>query len=72
VSACEQACELAPDSPGAWSRLAHALARTDRMSDCLAACDRALALRDDPEVRDLRDDVLSQAPRELERESAAA
>jgi tetratricopeptide (TPR) repeat protein len=72
VSACEQACELAPDSPGAWSRLAHALARTDRMSDCLAACDRALALRDDPEVRDLRDDVLAQAPRELARATAAA
>jgi tetratricopeptide (TPR) repeat protein len=72
VSACEQACELAPGSPAAWSRLAHALARTDRTSDCLAACDRALTLRDDPEVRDLRADVLAQAPRELERESAAA
>ena len=72
VSACEQATELAPDSPGAWSRLAHALARTDRTSDCLAACERALELRDDPEVRDLRELVLGMAPRELERESAAA
>ncbi len=72
VSACEQATELAPDSPGAWARLAHALARTDRTSDCLAACERALELRDDPEVRDLRELVLGMAPRELERESAAA
>jgi Tetratricopeptide repeat len=72
VSACEQACDLAPDSPACWARLAHALARTDRISDCLAACERALALRDDPEVRDLRDDVLAMAPRELARESAAA
>jgi len=72
VSACEQAAELVPDSPPAWARLAHALARTDRTLECLAACERALALRDDAEVRNLRDQVLAQAPRELERESAAA
>jgi tetratricopeptide (TPR) repeat protein len=65
VTACEQATQLAPESPGAWSRYAHALARTDRVSDCLAACERALALEDDPEVRDLREQVLAQAPREL-------
>ena len=56
----------------AWARLAHALARTDRTAECLAACERALALRDDPEVRDLRAQVVAQAPRELARESAAA
>jgi cytochrome c-type biogenesis protein CcmH/NrfG len=66
VSACEQAIELAPDSPAAWSRLAHALARTDRVTDCVAACERALALADDPEVADLREQVLDAAPRELE------
>jgi tetratricopeptide (TPR) repeat protein len=65
VSACEQATEVAPDSATAWSRLAHALARTDRVSDCLEACERALALADDPEVRNLRDQVLAAAPREL-------
>jgi tetratricopeptide (TPR) repeat protein len=65
VSACEQATELAPQSEVAWSRLAHALARTDRVSECLAACERALALADDAEVRDLRDQVLAAAPREL-------
>ena len=65
VTACEQATQLAPESPGAWSRYAHALARTDRMSDCLAACDRRSRSADDPEVRNLREYVLARAPREL-------
>jgi len=65
VTACEQATKIAPESPGAWSRYAHALARTDRVSDCLAACEKALELADDPEVRNLREYVLAQAPREL-------
>jgi tetratricopeptide (TPR) repeat protein len=71
VSACEQATRLAPDSEAAWSRLAHALAKTDRVRECLAACERALALSDDPEVRDLREHVLAMAPRELEEPAAA-
>ncbi len=66
VSACEQATQLAPRSSAAWAGYAHALARTDRLSDCLAACERALELADDPEVRDLRDQVLATAPRELD------
>jgi tetratricopeptide (TPR) repeat protein len=65
VSACEQATALAPESATAWSRLAHALAKTDRTTDCLAACERALALHDDPEVVDLREQVLAAVPREL-------
>jgi tetratricopeptide (TPR) repeat protein len=65
VSACEQATKLAPDSGACWSRLAHALARTDRTGECLAACERALELGNDPEVRDLRERVLAAAPREL-------
>jgi tetratricopeptide (TPR) repeat protein len=71
VSACEQATVLAPESPEAWSRLAHALARTDRITDCLEACDRALALADDPEVHNLRAQVLDAAPRELGAQAAA-
>jgi tetratricopeptide (TPR) repeat protein len=71
VSACEQATRLAPESGAAWSRLAHALARTDRLSECLGACERALALGDDPEVRDLRAQVIAMAPRELEGSAAA-
>src|SRR4051812_11134372 len=65
VSACEQATQLYPESEAAWARYAHALARTDRLSDCLEACERALKLADDPEVRDLRDRVARTAPREL-------
>ncbi|MDA0179008.1 DnaJ domain-containing protein [Solirubrobacter phytolaccae] len=65
VSACEQATQLFPESETAWARYAHALARTDRVSDCLEACERALKLADDPEVRDLRDQVARLAPREL-------
>jgi tetratricopeptide (TPR) repeat protein len=72
VSACEQATQLAPESAAAWSRYAHALARTDRTSECLTACERALDLADDPEVRDLRAQVLAMAPRELSQQSAAA
>jgi tetratricopeptide (TPR) repeat protein len=65
VSACEQATQLFPESEAAWARYAHALARTDRISDCLEACERALSLGDDQEVRDLRDQVARMAPREL-------
>jgi tetratricopeptide (TPR) repeat protein len=65
VTACEQATTLYPDSAAAWARYAHALARTDRVSDCLDACERALSLADDPEVRDLREQVARAAPREL-------
>ncbi len=65
LAACEQAIGLAPDSAAAWSRLAHALARTDRPTDCLAACDRALALADDPEVRALAERVRERLPRSI-------
>jgi len=65
VSACEAATALAPNSEAAWARYAHALARTERTRDCLAACERALALGDDPEVRGLREQVLGAAPKEL-------
>src|SRR3954452_5539507 len=61
VSACGQATTLFPESEAAWARYAHALARTDRVSDCLEACDRALQLADDPEVRDLRDQIVRLA-----------
>jgi tetratricopeptide (TPR) repeat protein len=65
VSACEHATALAPEDPVAWSRYAHALARTDRVTDTLAACERALALYDDPEVADLLERVRAAQPRQL-------
>jgi hypothetical protein len=71
LSACEHATKVAPDSAAAWSRYAHSLARTDRMTECLAACDRSLALLEDPEVRDLAESIRAQAPRELGEQAAA-
>ncbi len=71
VSAAELATRLEPESPEAWARYAHSLARTDRRADTLAAVDRALALADDPEVRDLRERTLAQIPRALPDASAA-
>jgi tetratricopeptide (TPR) repeat protein len=55
VSACEAATRLEPDSVDAWVRLAHALARTDRIGECLAACATALELGAGEEVLDLRE-----------------
>jgi tetratricopeptide (TPR) repeat protein len=65
VSACEQALLLAPGSAPTWSRLAHALARTDRVGEAIDACERALGIADDAEVRDLLTRLLSRQPREL-------
>ncbi|MBJ7328742.1 MAG: tetratricopeptide repeat protein [Solirubrobacteraceae bacterium] len=65
VTACEQATLLAPESGPTWSRYAHALARTDRVTDAIAACERALRLQPDDEVRALLDRLLDEAPRVL-------
>jgi tetratricopeptide (TPR) repeat protein len=65
VTACEQATLLDVDSGDAWARLAHALARTDRVSDALDACDCALRLRSDDEVAALADRLRAQLPRVL-------
>jgi len=71
VSACDAATRLAADSPEAWSRYAHALARTDRSTECIEACERALELGGDPEVADLLERVRAAIPRELGERSAA-
>jgi tetratricopeptide (TPR) repeat protein len=55
LSACEAATRLEPESVDAWVRLAHALARTDRIGACLAACATALELGAGAEVLDLRE-----------------
>ena len=65
VQACEEATAIDPGSADAWSRYAHALAATDRRSDCLAACERALALGPDAEVAELKAEIEARAPREL-------
>ncbi len=53
VSASEAATRLGPESIVAWSRYAHALARTDRVRECIRTCERALELGDDAEVEQL-------------------
>jgi tetratricopeptide repeat protein len=71
VSASEQATELDPESHAAWARYAHALARTDRTGDCMRACERALGLGDDSEVRDLLERLRDKRPRALSAQTAA-
>src|SRR3954453_2421394 len=72
IVACEQATVLAPDDAHTWARYAHALARTDRVGDCLAACERALARGPAPEVEDLRARLRERLPRELQPAGEAA
>jgi tetratricopeptide (TPR) repeat protein len=71
VSSTDAATRLDPESAPAWSRHAHALARTDRVRECVAACERALALDTDPEVVELLERVRSAVPRELSDRTAA-
>jgi tetratricopeptide (TPR) repeat protein len=71
VSAAHGATQIDPDCARAWSTYAHALARTDRLSECEDACRRALKLGDDAEVRDLLARVEAAAPRGLSERSAA-
>lgn len=71
VSAAEAATRLERDSQRAWSALAHALARTNRTSECIAACERALALGESEEVSDLLARMRSATPAELAQRSAA-
>jgi tetratricopeptide (TPR) repeat protein len=71
VSAAQAATRLAPKDSAAWSVYAHALARTDRVRECIAACERALRLGADPEVEDLLKQVRASIPRELAAPSPA-
>jgi len=65
LSVIEQVTDVDPSSAAAWSRYAHALAHTDRITDCLTACERALRLGADPEVAALRERVREREPRVL-------
>jgi hypothetical protein len=71
VSAAEQATAIEPESATAWARYAHALARTERVSECIEACERALRLGDDPEVADLLARARETLPRVLPQPTAA-
>jgi len=66
VASTAQAVELEPDSAAAWSRHAHALARTDRITEGIAASERALQLNpDDAEVAELLERLRDALPRVL-------
>jgi len=71
VSAAESATMIAPDSSQAWSAFAHALARTDRLQECIAACEQALRLGDDAEVQELLERTKAALPHELSSRTAA-
>jgi tetratricopeptide (TPR) repeat protein len=71
VSAAHAATALDPVSAAAWSTYAHALARTDRMRECIEACERALALGRSAEVADLLERAQAAIPRGLAQRSAA-
>jgi hypothetical protein len=72
VSAAHAATQLDPGWQSAWSRYAHALARTDRVSECMDACRRALALGEDSEVAELLTRVEAAQPRPLPHRTAAS
>jgi tetratricopeptide (TPR) repeat protein len=66
VTAAQQATLLDPESATAWARYAHALARTDRVSDASAAAQRAAHLDPtDDEVADLVVHLRAARPRVL-------
>ncbi len=71
VSSAETATRLDGESQRAWSTYAHALARTARVSECVAACRRALELGASEEVADLLERVESTSPRPLAERTAA-
>jgi hypothetical protein len=71
VSAAHAATQLEPESRQAWSAYAHSLARTDRGSECVAACQQALSLGEDPEVADLLARVKELQPRGISERTAA-
>ncbi len=66
VTACEQATFVDGESGAAWSRYAHALARTDRVSDAIVAAERALDLDvQDLEIAELLERLREALPRVL-------
>jgi tetratricopeptide (TPR) repeat protein len=71
VSAAHAATVIDPSSAQAWSVYAHALARTDRSQECIAACEKALKLGKDQEVRDLLKRVRDALPHAIPQSAAA-
>jgi tetratricopeptide (TPR) repeat protein len=72
VSVAQAATRLEPEFGTAWSAYAHALARTDRISECVDACRRALQFGQDREVEDLLARAEALTPRGLSDPTAAS
>jgi len=72
VTAAEQATLVDGEDPAAWARYAHALARTDRVSDAIGAAARAVELAEDSEVAELLERLREIEARRLPEQSAAA
>ncbi|MGI8904770.1 MAG: tetratricopeptide repeat protein [Solirubrobacteraceae bacterium] len=71
VSTAHAATLIEPASGAAWSTYAHALARTDRVGECVQACRRALRLGEDAEVSALLARMQAIRPRAVAQRSAA-
>jgi tetratricopeptide (TPR) repeat protein len=65
VTATEQATQLDPGSLEAWTRHTFALARTDRVTDAIAAAEHTLSLGGGGELHELLDRLREAAPRVL-------
>src|SRR4051795_1143009 len=71
VSACDQATQIDRESPDAWSRYAHALARTARVTEAIGACERAIGLGAGDETAELLERLRAAVPRTLPGAAAA-
>jgi tetratricopeptide (TPR) repeat protein len=72
VSAAEAATMIDSESVPAWSAYAHALARTDRVQECITACERTLKLdRANQEIKDLLERTRAALPHEIATRTAA-
>jgi tetratricopeptide (TPR) repeat protein len=72
VTAAEQATLVDGEDATAWARYAHALARTDRVSDAIGAAVRTLELAQDAEVAELLERLREIESRRLPEQSQAA
>lgn len=68
LESARAALKLDETSAAAWTALAHALDRSGANADCIAACDRALALGGEPiELGELRARKAREQPAEIDR-----
>lgn len=66
ADAARRATQLDDGDQAAWALYAIALDRTGASAECVIACDRALAIGDQPEITTLRARKLAERPAELQ------